>query len=206
MGFFDVWKDALMKPFATFEKMKKGADLMEGFKHVLVAGVIAGVLGAIGAYFGLAAVASAGGPFGSAFAGMAMVGILIGTPIMAVIGWLLMSLVYFVFAKLLGGSGSYTLQTYLIALYTAPLMVLSAVVGLIPVLGSILGMLLSLYGLYLLTMALKSAHGFDTIKAALVWIIPVVILVILVLVLGVAILGSFLGGLGGGALSSYTGV
>jgi hypothetical protein len=205
MGFFDVWKDALMKPFATFEKKKKGGNLMEGLKHMVVAGVIAGVLAALAATFFSMPLATTGA-LGQAFAGMAVVGVLISTPIMAVIGWLIGSIVYFIFAKLLGGKGSYATQSYLLALYSAPVMVLSAVFGLIPVVGSVLGLLLSLYGLYLLTMALKSAHGFDTIKAALCWVIPAVIMVVLVLVLGVAILGSILGGMVGGSLPSLTGV
>lgn len=197
MGFFDVWKDAFLSPVPTFRKMKKKADLVEGFKHVLVAGIIAGILGAIVAAVAGAAVAEMG-PLGGLFAGAAIAGVLIGTPILAVLGWLIGSLVWFVFARLLGGKGSYTAQTYLIALYTAPLIVITAVLNIIPLVGAILGMLVSLYGLYLLTMAIREAHGFDTVKAALSWIIPLVIVGIIVFLAGVAFLGAMLGGAGGG--------
>lgn len=192
MGFFDVWKDALLKPFATFEKMKKGANLMDGLKHLVVAGVIAGVITAI---VGLAAGALVGGSMGSLVGGFGLLAIIV-TPIVLVIGWLIDSVILFIFAKLLGGKGTFTTQSYLLALYLAPIVVIITILGLIPLAGALLNLLVGLWSLYLLTMALKSAHGFDTLKAALTWIIPIVLVFIIALILGVALLGTILGSVG----------
>jgi len=39
-------------------------------------------------------------------------------------------------------------------------------------------LVLLFYSAYLLTMAFKEAHGLSTLKAALVWLLPVIVLVL----------------------------
>jgi hypothetical protein len=140
------------------------------------------------------------GAMGAVVGGAVGLVAIITTPIAMVIAWLLMSVVLFIFAKLLGGKGGYGVQSHLIALYLAPLMVVMTVLGLIPVVGGIIGLLLELYSLYLLTMALKSAHGFDTVKAALVWLIPAILMAVLAFVMVGALLGGIMGGYMSGML------
>jgi hypothetical protein len=194
MDFFMTWKKVLMEPKKAFAQMKGKPDLMVAAKHLVVAGVISGAIVAVIALLGLGAMLGAGG---AAIGGAVGLMALITTPIALLIGWMIISIVLLVFAKLLGGKGDFAKHSYIIAMYLAPLTVLSTIVGLIPIAGGILGALVSLYGLYLLTLGMMYAHGFDMVKAALVWIIPMALVIVLVMVMGVALLGA----LAGGALS-----
>ena len=118
------------------------------------------------------------------------------TPIVSIISWLIGSGIYYIFAMILGGRGNYKTQSYLIAIYSAPIAIITSIIGLIPLVG-ILNFLVFLYSLYLLTLALKETHRFTTLKAALTWIIPLVLIIIAAFLLGAA----FLAGLGLGSVA-----
>ncbi|NIO44678.1 MAG: hypothetical protein GTN36_03955 [Candidatus Aenigmarchaeota archaeon] len=195
---FNLWIDSLTKPIPTFKKEKKNATLGEGALHIAVAGLISGFISGIYQMFFGAAFASYLSPFASAFAGpMIFLASLILTPIMAVIGWLILSGILYIFAMLFGGKGSYTTQSYLYAIYYAPLSIISSILVLIPIAGWILSFVLMIYGLYLLTMALKEVHNYTTGRALLTWLVPVGIVVLILFVLvGIAfmfLMGAFIG-------------
>jgi len=196
---FNLWIDSLTKPVPTFKKQKKKAKLGEGALHIAVAGLITGfITGLYNMFFG-SAIASQFSPFASPFVGpIAFLASLILTPILVVIGWLIVSGILYIFALLLGGKGSYTTQSYLYAIYSAPLSIVSSILMLIPFAGPFLAFIVMIYGLYLLTMALKEAHNYTTGRALLTWLIPVgIIVVILVVIVGLAfmfLIGTFVGG------------
>jgi hypothetical protein len=96
------------------------------------------------------------------------------------VSWLFGSGVNYVFARLLGGKGNYTAQSYLIALYSAPFSIITVVIMLIPWVGIWLAVLFSIYGLYLLTLALKETHGYSTGRAVLTWLLPMIIMAVIV--------------------------
>jgi len=177
---FNLWKDALVKPAETFSKEEKKADFGKGIKHIGIAGIIAGVILGIAAMAGLTLTGSVFG-LGSLGAG-AGIGtfllLLVITPIYFVISWLIGSGIIYIFAMIFGGKGGYETQSYLIAIYAAPLSIISAILILVPVAGPIVNFLIGLYALYLLTLALKQAHKVTTGKAVLIWIIPVAIVAI----------------------------
>jgi len=135
--------------------------------------------------------------------GAGIVGVVIFAVIMAVIqfvGSFIGAGLYFLSAKhLFGGKGDYGTQYGVTALYLVPLTIIIAIVSPIPCLGALVGLALGLYGMYLLTLALKEVHQLDTMKAVLSWIVPAVVVGIIVgvmvLVLGVALVG--MAGLGG---------
>jgi hypothetical protein len=184
---FKTWKDALLKPKQTFKKEKKNANLGNAVKQVFIAGIIAGIV--------------------SAFAEISnSVAILVSTPFVAVIGLLLGSGIYYVFARLLGGKSKYREQTYLIALYTAPLSIYSSIFSTMTILLASLGSLnfiialpilimfgLSIYGLYLLTLVLKEAHGLSTGRAVLAWLIPFLMVVVFAMIVA-AVVALWVGG------------
>jgi hypothetical protein len=184
---FKTWKDALLKPKQTFKKEKKNANLGNAVKQVFIAGIIAGIV--------------------SAFAEISnSVAILVSTPFVAVIGLLLGSGIYYVFARLLGGKSIYREQTYLIALYTAPLSIYSSIFSTMTILLASLGSLnfiialpilimfgLSIYGLYLLTLVLKEAHGLSTGRAVLAWLIPFLMVVVFAMIVA-AVVALWVGG------------
>ncbi|MEA3309950.1 MAG: YIP1 family protein [Chloroflexota bacterium] len=96
-------------------------------------------------------------------------------------------------AKLLQGQGNYTDTFFLMAAAAAPMMIVTSVLqlisgllGLIPLLGTILSLLISLilmglgvYGLVLTSMAVAAAHSFSLGKGFLSAILPGVIFFIL---------------------------
>ena len=189
---FDLWKKVITQPARTFKQQRKKANLSEGAKHIVVAGVISGVIATL---LGLAGLSAMGmeNLFGLAVWGTAgLLALVIILPIMGIIGWLINSGIFYVISLLLGGKGNYTLQSYLIALYSAPIMVITYLFIAIPILGWVILFLISIYSLYLLTLALKETHKFSTGRAVLVWLLPIIIVVVLILIFAVAILGMLL--------------
>jgi hypothetical protein len=179
--------ESLTKPIPTFKKEKKNANLVEGAMHVAVAGVITGFLSGLFALIFGSAIASTFFPMASGVIGVAaFLAALILTPIVSVIAWLISSGIYYIVAMLLGGKGNYVTQSYLIAIYSAPLSVISVVLSLIPIVGPFIAIIPGLYALYLLTMSLKEAHGFTTGRAVLVWLLPVIVLALIAFMLGLA--------------------
>ncbi|RLI86204.1 MAG: hypothetical protein DRO76_04315 [Candidatus Altiarchaeales archaeon] len=161
---FKTWLDALIYPKETFRAEKERASLGDALNNIAVAGLIAGIV--FGLISGLLL-----GLFGF------VIGI-IAFPIIVIISFLFESLIFFIMAKILGGKGDFSTQTYLISLLTAPLVVLS-LVGLIPIMGWVLYIPIVLYSLYPLTIALRESHGFSTARANLTWLIPWLIIVLL---------------------------
>ena len=114
----ELWKNALLDPKKTFKKEKKKSNLGLGANYIFKAGIIAGIISGIASLNLVSAIIS-----------------IIAYPILSLVGWLLSSGINYVFAKLLGGKGDYTKQSYVISLYLAPLSIVSAVISSIPVVG-----------------------------------------------------------------------
>jgi hypothetical protein len=185
----------------TFKKEAKNANLAEGALHMAVAGVVTGFI--TGLYYMIfgSTITSQIFPLASGFTGATFFIIsLIATPIYTVIAWLIGSGILYIFALLFGGKGDYKTQSYLYAIYSAPLGIITTVLLLIPFLGIFLALLVAIYGLYLLTMVLKEAHKYTTGRAVLTWLVPIGIIVLIVIVLaGLAfmfLLGAFVNGTG----------
>ena len=186
--YFEIWKDALTKPKETFAKQAKKGGIREALMHSALGGLIQGLLLAatlalLPGYSSLGAIA------GSAFIAVMAVVMIIVSPIASMISVLIISGVFYLFAKLFGGNGTYDKQTYLYAIFYAPLAVISSVLALIPaimmfvpgltmvstVLGMTIRLLVFVYTVYLLTLALKEVHKYSTGKAVLTWLVPVLI-------------------------------
>lgn len=67
--------------------------------------------------------------------------------------------VYYLGARLLGGSGSYKTQTYLMSLFTVPLGILVQALSFIPCLGTIASLLISFYMIILTLRVMRVTHG-----------------------------------------------
>ena len=176
----NLWKEVLTNPAETFKKEEKNVNLTEGIKQLIVAGVIAGVFYGISAALALnsAGMLMMGKPMMGAGA-MGFIGALIGTPITTLIGWFIFSAILYVIAKLLKGQGTFDTHMYFIALLYSPIVIIQGVLSIIPIVGAALGVLVSLYGLYLLTIAIKQAHKVSTEKAVLIWLIPVIVIALI---------------------------
>ena len=117
-------------------------------------------------------------------------GIVLG-PVVTVIGFLIGSGVLYLIAMILGGEGSFTEQSYLLALFQAPLNIVSSVLGLIPIAGQCLNIGVWIYGIVLGVLAIQSAHRMTTGRAAAVVLLPAAVVVLVVgcaLLLGVSLL------------------
>jgi hypothetical protein len=75
-------------------------------------------------------------------------------------------------AKLLGGNGSLEKQTFLLASFIVPLVMVSVLLYLLPLLGFFLIIALGFYNLYLTFFAVKVAHGLTAGQTAGVVAVP----------------------------------
>ncbi len=182
---FALWRSVLVEPRAVFAQQVAKADLGKAVLWFALGGAISTLLSTLFSFKIILAV-----PIAIAAA--------VAVPVLM----LLASLVVFLFARIFGGKGSFSQQTYLISLYQPPLGILRAAAGvafgLVPFLGNGLSAFFvfatAVYELYLLTLALKAVHGFGKFRAILSWAIPLAIFAILValaiLFLIVAVIGS----------------
>lgn len=95
--------------------------------------------------------------------------------IFAPLGFLISSGIYFLLAKLFGGTGNFEMQSYLLATFMAPLYMVTAVVSVIPCLGGLLSLVISIYQLVLSYFAIKVCHNISSGAAAGVVLIPVAV-------------------------------
>jgi len=194
---FQTWLNVLTKPSETtfeLERQKPNANFTTAIIWIIVAGAILAVLSAIGALISsfingggftalqpmleetdippevaaqLAAVTAggAGGAVGTFCAGLIFI------PIAFLIG----SGVHFLIAKLFGGTGSFEEQTYLLATFSAPIMIINGIFSLVPVLGGCLSIFVFIYQLVLTYMAVKVAHRLGPGQAVVVALGPTLI-------------------------------
>ena len=203
---FQTWITVLTKPSeATFEaeRQKPNANLTTAIIWIVIAAVILAIFSAIGVviagFIGGGATAmqslldqadlppevaaqlaamTAGGA-GSAFSTFCF------TLILAPIGFLIGSGIHFLIAKLLGGTGSYEEQTYLMATFVAPIMIITGIVGVIPFLGGCVSFLVFIYQLFLTYLAVKVVHRLETGRAVVVAVGPILIFFLCLLCLSI---------------------
>ena len=202
MDFSEMWQTwvrVLTNPNeATFaaERQKPTATLTTGLIWMLIAGVVAGVLGFLQSVIMAGAVQGAipqileqvdlppeakaqllpllnSGMLGGL--GASSLGSIISVPLGFLIGVGILWLV----AKLLGGVGDYGRYAYLNATYMAPLTILSSILGLIPFAGGCIAFFVYIYQLVLTYYATKVEHQLSSGRAIIVVLIPVIVAILL---------------------------
>ena len=103
------------------------------------------------------------------------------------VGFLIGALIWFVLAKIFGGDGDFEGQAYLMATYTAPLMIVNSVISIIPFLGACVAFFLALYQIALTYFMLKVSHNLSSGKALTIVLLPVILLLLCV-VCGIAVM------------------
>jgi hypothetical protein len=88
--------------------------------------------------------------------------------------------IYFIIAKVLGGTGDFGRYAYLNAAFSAPIGILTTLLGLVPFAGCI-SPLISIYSLVLLYFATKTEHNLSGGRAIWVVLIPVLFGISLIL-------------------------
>jgi hypothetical protein len=195
-GMFQTWINVLTKPGeATFEAERHGpnATLSAAIIWIVIAGFISAIFGVIS----MAISSLMGGGVSmmekiaqssdlppeaaqffamSAGGGIAVIGMIFClTLIFVPVGFLIGSGIYFLIAKLFKGTGSFEEQTYLLATFTAPIMVINAAISIIPFLGGCVGFIIAIYQLVLTYFALKVSHNLTSGKAIGVILTPILI-------------------------------
>ncbi|MCL4836153.1 MAG: YIP1 family protein [Caldilineaceae bacterium] len=113
---------------------------------------------------------------GGLFAGMSGAGAFLGiilTPIFFLIGVGIIHLI----ASMLGGKGDFGRYAYLSAAISAPISIVNAFLGFIPVVGGCVALLLTIYSLVLNYFAIKVAYSLTSGRAVVVILIPLALLI-----------------------------
>jgi hypothetical protein len=148
---------------STFEEHEKN-DLGAATIYVAIGGLISGVVGAIGA-------AIRGGNVGSG---------LIGGALGAIIGFYIYLGLVYLLGRAFGGTGQFGELGYDVSLFTAPITVVSSVLGLIPVLGGIAALVLAIYNIYLTYLGIQS--GMNLPKEKAIWVMVIIFLIVVAIV------------------------
>lgn len=107
-----------------------------------------------------------------------------GNLLTTVVSFFLVSGLYWLLAKLLGGQGSFLESSWLFALISTPIIAASTLLGLIPILGLVAGVVLGIYQVVMTIFAMAAAHRLKIGKATAVVVIPLAL--VLVLAIGIA--------------------
>ena len=162
--------------------------------------VIASILGFLGRLISPTTLSSTSGTGISAaqltaIEGGASIGAIIVVPIIFFIG---MGILY-ALSKAFGGQGTFLRQSYATLLFQVPLGILTALVGLIPIAGSFIGLAIEIYAIVLQIFAIMAVHRLSGGKATAVVLIPVAVLFLLVCALVVILVAIIASAVRGGS-------
>lgn len=101
-------------------------------------------------------------------------------PCGVIVGFYDFEIVLFIFARLLGGKGSFGKQAYVQSLFYAPLAIVQQVLVVTPGLARPLFALAAVWSLIPTTTSLKAAHGYSTSRAVLTWVAPIILNVVVI--------------------------
>lgn len=180
----NIWKRALTQPSAaTFEELERHPQvtMQNSLIWSAIAGAIGGLLGA------LVGMVTEKAGIGSIFTGA------IFGAIGAVIGLLIFAMIVYAICKAQGGTGTLQSQVALLGTFVPPMLLISLLLGRIPVLGGIIGLVLSIYQLYLYIVATQAAQNVTMGKAALAVLLPGLLVLCCVVVLGFGLAAALLG-------------
>lgn len=160
---------------STFETYERRGNLQSALLYVGIAALIAGILGAIGGGF---------------------LGLLAGL-VSALVGFIVFTYSVFFIGRSQGGTGTYDEVAYTFSLFSAPLTVLSAILGLIarviPLLGCLVGPPLALVilvaNVYLGYLAVQSSMNLTDKTKAIITLVASAVLSFIVNIVIAAIFG-----------------
>ncbi len=210
---FQTWLSALTKPgeeFFAVEREKSSAKLSTALLWVITASVIAALLGVLqssifssemGGFDQVLdmlpsdiqdeiTISPGNGALGAPSFSLSYI---VFGPIFFLIG----TGIYHVIASLLGGhGGQYGRFAYLYSTFSAPLMIASAVLGFIPMLGACVSVILGIYQIVLAYHATKVEYSLTQGRAIIVVVAPILVLVLLVACLVIVAFGAIISLLG----------
>jgi hypothetical protein len=165
----------------SFEQFERRGGQREALIYVIAAAVLVGVVGAVFGIFG--------GVIG------VVAGLLRG--VFALVGFYVFAFVLNWIGKQQGGTGTQDEVFYTAALYTAPILAVTGVVGAIPIIGCLVApvtLLLGLYQIYLGYLAARASMNLDQNKAIISVVVAVVAQFVVAALIGGAVVGALVGG------------
>lgn len=184
-SFVGALQRVVTAPAVFFGSILRRGDFVGPTVFALICLVIGGVLS------GIRALVFDGAGFGG------LVGAIILTPTIGLIGIAIWAgIMHLLTILLVKPSNSGFEATYRVSAYTAPL---SSLVSWVPLIGPLVGLVVTLYALYLEVVGIREMHGTTTQNAALVVLIPAAILFAIGLCLVVTVGLAILAVLGGGS-------
>ncbi len=123
---------------------------------------------------------------GGLFAGASGVGALMGIVITPIVFVIVVGIVHLI-AKVLKGKGDFGRYAYLSAAIGAPISIINAFLGFIPVVGGCVGFLLLIYSLVLNYFAIKVSYSLSSGRAIAVILIPLVVILAAAVCFGVVV-------------------
>jgi hypothetical protein len=192
----------LLRPsVATFEEFERD-DLGWALIYTLAAAVVAAILRAIGSLLTRAALeqqlAGLEQQLGdspalplirSMIGGGGLIFTLIFTLFATIIGFFIGVGIIYLLGRAFGGTGTFGEMAYNIALYSAPVTVFGALLGIIPIVGGLAALALGIYQIYLNWLAIQAGMNLPGNKALWVILIPLLVLVVLCCVLFAGLFG-----------------
>ena len=176
---------------ATFEEHERN-DLSWALIYTLIAAIVAAVLRTVGSVFQQAALAQQMADLErqlgdspllplmrSAVGGGGLFFTLIFTLLATIIGFFISVGIIYLLGRAFGGTGAFGEMAYDISLYSAPLVVLIALLGIIPVLGGLAALVLGIYQISLNWLSIQAGMNLPGSKALWVILIPILVVVIL---------------------------
>jgi Yip1 domain len=136
---------------ATFEEHEKN-DLQSATIYVAIGGLLAGVFGAIAGAIRNTSVSSG----------------LISGILGALIGFFIYTGLVYLLGRAFGGTGNFGELAYDISLFSAPITAVGSLLGIVPILGGIVALLLFLYQIYLTYLGIQSGMNLPKEKALIV--------------------------------------
>jgi hypothetical protein len=135
--------------------------------------------------------------------GILFFAILIGTVIMSPLSFYLSVGMQYLGGRLFGGSGTFQVHAYLMALVQVPMIIVSGLISLlslVPIityLAGLAGFVLSIYTIILTVRLVKVTHGLETGRAVAAVIVPPIVLTViggcLFMIVGSSLLGALMG-------------
>lgn len=189
-----TWVFAYFHPMETFAANRKNSN----FGSIIINLILVGLVAWLGATI------SASLKLGLGYALLLLFGI-VAYPAVVVIGSLILSAIYWVVARALGGRGSYTDQTYAFSLLSGGQLVLAfpfLALSTISFAGTLLLLVawaIGIYNIYNLYLAIMGIHKLSSGRSIVVLVLPLVIAGVLAFVLA-ATVAAVVAGLFGGAV------
>jgi hypothetical protein len=190
-GFFDAWVTVLTSTdIESYESVLNDPEAGAGraFEWVAYAGIISGLIFPFSLISNPQFKELINMPeFNGLFGGMSMamlfmtlaLAMALLTPISSLIGLAIGAGIQNMLAVLFGGRGYYGRTVYALAAYLAPMTILVALLGAIPLVGQCLTSLVGFYNIFLNVRAIRAAHSLSVGQALGVMFAPGILLIIL---------------------------